>query len=126
MNRKFLSAITIISMSLVLSVKAKANDKTDTVTVAGVCESCKGRIEKAAKQAGASTAEWNEKSKLLNVSYNDSATSLLAIEKKIALAGYDTRDVKASVQSYSKLPSCCQYDRSGAKNDEKVCDDKKQ
>src|SRR5579875_1362829 len=100
MNRKFLSAITIISMSLVLSIKAKANDKTDTVTVAGVCENCKGRIEKAAKQTGASTANWNEKSKLLSVSYNDSATSLLAIEKQIASVGYDTRDVKASVQSY--------------------------
>ncbi len=126
MNRKFFTLISVIAMGLVLSINAKANDKTDTVTVAGVCESCKGQIEKAAKQAGATTADWNEKSKLLSVSYNDSTTSVLAIEKKIAAVGYDTRDIKAADQSYNKLPSCCKYDRSGANSAEKVCDDKKQ
>ena len=126
MNRKFFTLISVIAMSFALSINAKANVKTDTVSIAGVCESCKARIEKAAKQAGATMADWNEKSKLLNVSYDDSITSLLAIEKKIASAGYDTRDIKATVQSFNNLPSCCKYDRTGANKEEKVCDDKKQ
>ncbi len=126
MIRKVLTVVSTIIMSSVLSSHAIANDKTDTVTVSGVCESCKARIEKAAKQAGATSAEWNEKSKLLNVAYNDSATSLLTIEKKITSVGYDTRDIKAANQSYNKLPSCCKYSRSGAYSDAKVPDDLKQ
>jgi len=86
--------------------------KKETVKVLGNCDMCKSKIEKAAKSAGAVNAVWNTETKLLSVSYNSTKTSLKAIEEKIANAGYDTKDVLASKESYSKLPKCCQYERS--------------
>ena len=87
----------------------------------GNCESCKTRIEKAARQAGAASADWSDKTEVLTVSYDDAVTSLLAIEKQIAFAGHDTRDIKATDEAYGKLHSCCQYDRTGTTGG-KACD----
>lgn len=91
-----------------------ASAKTDTIKVYGNCESCKDRIEKAAKEAGATTAEWNEKTELLVVSYDDAATTNIKIQQKIASVGHDTQDVKATEGSYKKLEKCCQYQRKTA------------
>lgn len=105
----------------VFSFHGFAKNTTDSVKVLGNCESCKARIEKAAKQAGAAKADWSDKTQVLTVSYDDASTSLLAIEKQIAFAGHDTRDVKATTQAYEKLHSCCQYDRTGMTGG-KACD----
>lgn len=88
-----------------------AQTKTDTVKVWGNCEECKGKIEKAAKKAGAASAEWNDETYLLIINYNGDKTSSLAIQKSIASVGYDTQDVKAEDAAYKKLPKCCQYKR---------------
>jgi hypothetical protein len=88
-----------------------AQTKTDTVKVWGSCEECKGKIEKAAKKAGAASADWNDETYLLVVNYNSDKTSALAIQKSIAAVGYDTQDVKADDAAYKKLPKCCQYKR---------------
>jgi mercuric ion binding protein len=88
-----------------------AQSKTDTIKVWGNCETCKGKIEKAAIAAGASAAEWNDETKLLVVSYDASKTSNLDIQGKIASAGYDTQDAKATEAAYKKLEKCCQYKR---------------
>lgn len=126
MNRKSLSVFLFVII-IALPFHVLASERKDTVSVAGVCESCKARIEKAAKQAGATYANWNAKTHVLEVNYNDSVTSLMALEKKIAFAGHDTRDVKATIAAYNQLPSCCQYNRSGATDAKKICeDDKKQ
>lgn len=114
--------IAVVAASCFLSFRGFAKDITDTVKVLGNCESCKARIEKAAKQAGAAEANWNDTTQILSVSYDDANTSLLAIEKQIAFAGHDTRDVKATAQAYGKLNACCQYDRTG-KTGGKACDD---
>lgn len=106
---------------LICAASVSAKEKTDTVKVLGNCESCKARIEKAAKTAGASKADWNDETQILRVTYDDSATSLLSIEKGIAAAGHDTRDVKATSDAYDKLHACCQYDRTGL-NGSKACD----
>ncbi len=124
MNRNLLSLI-LIAMCSCFSFHALANERTDTVSVVGVCQSCKARIEKAAKQAGASLADWNDKTKVLSVTYNDSAISLLAIEKNIAFMGHDTRDVKATMLAYNKLPACCKYDRNGIAVKTKACEEDK-
>ena len=94
-----------------VSVCSFAQAKTDTIKVWGNCEMCKGHIENAAKDAGATTASWSEVKKLLVVSYDTTATSNMDIQKKIAAAGYDTQDVKAEEASYKKLDKCCQYKR---------------
>lgn len=118
-------SITLVIAFCLCSLFSFAKENTDSVKVYGNCESCKTRIEKAAKEAGAATADWNDETQMLTLNYDDSKTSLLAIEKKIASVGHDTKDVKATNAAYSNLHKCCQYDRTG-KAGAKACDDKKE
>jgi len=90
-----------------------AQSKTDTVKVWGNCDECKDKIEKAAKNGGAVTADWNMDSYALVINYASDKTSALDIEKSVAAVGYDTQDVKADDAAYKKLPKCCQYKRDG-------------
>ena len=99
-----------------IGASAFAKENTDSVKVNGVCGSCKKRIEKAAKEAGAVSASWSDETQLLVVKYDDAKTTLLTIEKQIATAGHDTRDVKATDEAYKKLEECCQYDRTSGKS----------
>lgn len=96
---------------LLISITAFAQVTSEKVAVSGNCGMCKSRIEKAALSAGAEKASWSVKKKTLKVDFDASKTSLDAIEKAIAAAGHDTRDVKATNESYDQLPGCCQYDR---------------
>lgn len=109
---KLLKSATLIAISIfaVQSSFAQTNI-TDSITVNGNCGSCKKNIEKGALAAGATTANWDKKSKVLVVSYDPSKISTLSIEKAVAGVGYDTQDVKANETSYNKLDECCQYDR---------------
>lgn len=93
----------------VLDVK---NKLTETTKVAGNCGMCKARIEKAASsQAGVFDAIWDKESKQLMVTFDQSRTSLEAVEKAIARAGHDTQNHKAHDEAYENLPGCCHYDR---------------
>jgi mercuric ion binding protein len=91
-----------------------AQAKTDTIKVCGNCGTCKNKIERAATEAGATSADWNSKTKLLVVSYDASKTSNMDIQKKIASVGYDTQDEKAPDAAYNSLEKCCQYKRGNA------------
>lgn len=93
---------------------AQTSVKNETIKVWGNCGMCKSKIEKAAKVGGASAANWNEETKVLNVSYNSSTSNSLKIQKAVAASGYDTQDFKADDKAYNKLMSCCKYDRSSA------------
>lgn len=99
----------------------------EKIKVWGNCETCKKRIEKAAKKGGAITAAWDEESKELAISYDGAKTSSTKIQQAIADAGHDTQDLSASDATYNKLPGCCQYDRKpkkdGAAVDVKKCGD---
>lgn len=86
-----------------------------TIKVSGNCGMCKKHIEKAAKDAGATAADWNKVTKLLTVSFDGTKTSTDKIETAIAGAGYDTEHKEASAEAYKKLDECCQYDRKGKK-----------
>jgi hypothetical protein len=85
--------------------------KTEIIPVSGNCGMCESKIEKAAKEAGASSAEWDADTKKLTVKYNSSTTNAGKIQQSIAAVGYDTRDVKATDAAYNKLHGCCQYER---------------
>lgn len=85
--------------------------QTEIVKVNGNCSSCKKHIEKNALAAGAATANWDKKTKFLNISFDPAVSSSAKIQSAIAGAGYDTQDFKASDSAYSKLDDCCQYDR---------------
>lgn len=104
--------ILLFGLFTVVGMSAFATENTDTVKVSGMCGSCKKRIEKAAMDAGALSANWSDETQLLAVKYDDAKVTLLAIEKKIASVGHDTRDVKAPDAAFKKLDECCQYDRS--------------
>ncbi len=85
--------------------------KNETIKVWGNCGMCKNKIEKAAKTGGATTANWNEKTKILNASYNSSSTTSEKIQRSIAASGYDTENFKSDDKAYNKLMSCCKYNR---------------
>jgi hypothetical protein len=82
-----------------------------TIKVWGNCGMCKETIEKSAKKAGAATADWNEESKELKVTFAEKKSSSEKIQKQIAKSGYDTQDFVASDKAYNDLHACCKYDR---------------
>lgn len=99
---------TLIILSLFFSTLS-FSQTTSTVTVKGNCEECKERIEKAAKIKGVKKAEWDKKTKIATITYDETKTNLNTIEKAIAKRGYETTNVKADNKAYSKLPDCCKY-----------------
>ncbi|MFA5818059.1 MAG: cation transporter [Bacteroidales bacterium] len=85
--------------------------KSATLKVWGKCEMCKGRIEKTAIARGATTADWNVKTKLLTVNFDPTKTDVGYLSNKLAKAGYDTENYKAKDKAYNALPDCCKYER---------------
>jgi len=78
--------------------------------VSGNCEMCKDRIETAAKSVkGVISATWNMDTKMAAVEFDQSVTSLEAIQKAIAIAGHDNGKYLAPDEVYNKLPDCCLY-----------------
>ncbi|MGB3586908.1 MAG: heavy-metal-associated domain-containing protein [Tunicatimonas sp.] len=78
--------------------------------VAGNCEMCQARIEKAAlKVNGINQASWNVATKMLSVDFDTTATSEMAIAEAIATVGHDTEFIQAKDSKYEKLPACCLY-----------------
>ena len=114
-----LFSILIVCLTLTSSLFAQ-KEKTDSFRVSGECNMCKKKIEKAAKEAGASFASWSTATKILTVTYN---TSSGAIQQAIANAGYDTPNYKATEAAYKALDECCQYERDKAVT--KCCDGEK-
>jgi mercuric ion binding protein len=104
------------------SAMAFAQATTEKLNVSGECGTCKKKIEKAAKSAGASYAVWNVDSKVLTVKYNSTSSNKAAIEQAIAHAGYDTPDYKATDAAYNSLDGCCQYERTVAAASTSCCD----
>ena len=83
--------------------------KTETIKVAGNCETCKARIEKTAKVDGVTKANWNQKTKILTLVYDPSKVKSDDVQKKIAAVGHDTPKYKATDKAYNALPGCCKY-----------------
>ena len=110
-----MKTLKIFSIALICSVISSSllaqKAKTETFKVSGECGMCEKKIEKAAKTAGASYAEWNKDTKIITVKYNSTTSNLAKIQKSIADAGYDNAGAKATDESYHKLDECCQYDR---------------
>jgi mercuric ion binding protein len=93
-------------------VKAEDATKTETFKVYGNCDMCKENIEGALKKKeGVSKKTWSPKTKMLTITYDPSKITLTQIKQKIADAGYDTDEIHAKDEDYSKLHKCCQYER---------------
>jgi len=105
--------ILSVLIFLILSNYTVAKDLVTkaTFTVNGNCESCKKRIEKAAKTDGVKTAEWNEKTLLLTITFTPTKITVDQIQQHIAKSGHDTEKYKATEEDYNNLPQCCKYVR---------------
>ena len=88
--------------------------RTESFKVAGECGMCKKKIEKSAKEAGATAAVWDMHTKILKVTYN-AGVDISTIQQKIAETGYETPKFRATEAAYNSLDKCCQYDRQAAK-----------
>ncbi len=110
-----MKSIILMALSVIISVTvAQAqikNAKTKTVKVNGNCGMCETTIEKAANKKNISKASWNEETKMATITYDSKKTTLNAVLKNIADAGYDNEQFTAPDDVYNKLHGCCQYDR---------------
>ena len=114
--KKLTFLMTVLFMGISAMVHAQG-DTTANFKVYGNCESCKARIEKAAKAAGATSADWSEETKMMEVSFNSTKTSSDKIQQKIAAVGHDTEKYKSLENAYNKLPGCCKYERETAEKE---------
>lgn len=112
MRKLILAAVFILGgFSIQAQEKLNKNAKYE-IEVNGNCDMCQSRIQKAAFSVqGVKSATWSVETHQLNLILNEEKANLLDIKKAVAKAGYDTDEVKATSESYTKLPGCCQYDR---------------
>jgi cation transport ATPase len=81
-----------------------------TIEVDGVCMMCKARIEKTCiTTKGVKSAIWNVNTHELELIYDERKTNLKSIQTKIAEAGHDTKEIKATDEAYNFINACCKY-----------------
>ncbi|MGC9472159.1 MAG: heavy-metal-associated domain-containing protein [Bacteroidales bacterium] len=89
-----------------------AQERTEKFEVKGNCGMCETRIEKAAGSVeGVRSADWSQETKILELTFDQAATSLDDIQKAIAAVGHDTPLHRAKDEVYNNLPACCKYER---------------
>ncbi len=125
--KKVLSMMVVALMSVTIAFAG--NVKVEKFKVYGACGMCEKRIEKATKAVkGVEAADWNKKTQILEVKYNEEVTGLKQIHTAIAAVGHDTDKLRAKDEVYNKLHSCCKYERPAKKasccSGAKTCGDK--
>lgn len=111
MKKTILILMLMVGLSTLAQDTKNKNAKFD-VEVNGNCEMCKKRIEKAAfSVAGVKMAQYHIEDKKLHLVINEQKCNLLDVQKALAKAGHDTKDVKATNEDYERLHGCCQYER---------------
>lgn len=108
--KKVLMAIILLLSCAILNAQTN-NTKTESVKIFGNCGMCKKTIEKAGNVKNVSKVVWDVKTKMATLSYDSTKTNQDEILKRIALAGYDSEELKSNKTDYESLPKCCQYDR---------------
>ena len=103
--------LSMLALLVAFTQFAFAQTKTETFGVSGNCGMCKNAIEKAAKAAGATEANWNKDTKQLTVTFAEATSSVAKIQQSVADAGYDNVGLKSTDAAYGNLPGCCKYDR---------------
>lgn len=90
---------------------AQQKAEISSFTVAGNCNQCKQRIEKAAHIAGVDKAVWEVNTGILTLNYHPNKVSLQTVKQHIADVGHDNDGARANDEVYAKLPACCLFDR---------------
>ena len=104
-------------MLLFLAFSTQAQEKKNknakyNIEVNGNCEQCQKRIQKAAfSVVGVKSANWNIETHELSLILNEEKTTILDVKKAEAKIGHDADEVKASIDAYDNLHSCCKYER---------------
>ncbi len=117
-SRIVVAITTLLSMTV---CEAQIKDaKTDpsnselakqTVKIYGNCGMCEKTIENAGNLKKIAKVDWDKDTKMAILTYDAKKTNQDAILKRVALAGYDSDKFLAPEDAYSKLPECCQYER---------------
>ncbi len=102
----------LFGLFMIGSLTVLGANKTEKFKVYGNCGMCETRIEKAVKAVdGVVSADWDQETKMIEVTFDDSKTTLDKIHQAIADVGHDTDLKKADDKTYDALPGCCHYDR---------------
>ena len=88
------------------------NPVTATFKVQGKCMQCKKTIERAAAEKGRSRGIWDEKTGMLQLTYDSKKTNPDLILKKVALSGH-TNERYVSGIFPGPAPSCCSPTKCG-------------
>ncbi len=114
-----ISAFTFLLCFLFGSLQLMAQDtkKNEVFKVYGNCDMCKETMEGALKKKdGVLKKDWDKKTKMLTVTYDESKITLTQIKQKLADVGYDTDEIQAKDEVYNKLHKCCHYKRAKDKS----------
>lgn len=111
--KNLILAVVVVFAGFSIQAQEKLNKNAKyVIEVNGNCEQCQSRIQKAAYSvSGVKSANWSIETHELSLILNEEKTTILAVKTAIAKVGHDTDEVKAIVESYDKLPGCCQYER---------------
>ena len=113
---KSIIIVFLLISSFAFTMKSPNHDEHAKFKVFGVCEMCKERIETAVKKSQfVKAANWDVKSKMIEVTYDPHMIDVSEIHKLIVASGHDTETMKADDKVYNSLPSCCHYKREKTK-----------
>ena len=103
--------VSLFSLTAMAQEKKSKNKKVE-FNVAGNCDMCKKRIEKAAYSVkGVKSAIWHIDHTDIHLIIDETKCSKQDVAKAIAAGGHDTALIKAEDAIYEKLHGCCLYER---------------
>lgn len=71
---------------------------------------CEERIESALDVVGVRSAEWDQETDVIEISFNPKKIKVEEMHKLLAEAGHKTDLMAANEDAYNALPNCCKYD----------------
>ena len=112
------AAAQLVGLKSMMNAPSAKNQVETEFAVAGNCDMCKERIEKAASTIyGVASARWSAEKQQIIIKYDPDNATVEAVQKAIAEAGHDTDKYKADDAVYGDLHGCCQYERLDTKID---------
>lgn len=105
------SIFTIVLVMAFATLGFAQDKKTQTTSffVAGVCDMCKMRIERAVDVKGVKSASYDLSTHQLQITYQPAKITEAKIHQLLNEAGHDTSYSKATEEQYEKVHGCCKY-----------------